>query len=110
MVFTKALKILSVLVVIISVLVILAEKYLPEQEELRRVEDLPEELRDWYQRGKYYNVFGHRVFAIWNGDSKGENLALTLGLTKILFQNCLGLVFENLLLLESCKTRIVILT
>jgi hypothetical protein len=73
MVFTKTLKILSVLVAIISVLVILAEKYLPEQEGLRRVEDLPEELRDWFKRGKYYNVFGHRVFAIWNGGSKGDN-------------------------------------
>ena len=72
MVLTKTLKILSAVVVIFSVLVILAEKYLPEQEELRRVEDLPDELRDWFKRGKYYNVFGHRVFAIWNGDSKGE--------------------------------------
>ncbi len=76
MVFTKTLKILSVLIVIFAVLVILAEKYLPEQEELRRVEDLPEELRDWFKRGKYYNVFGHRVFAIWNGDSKGKNSPL----------------------------------
>lgn len=73
------LKILSVLVALVSISLVLIEKYLPGQEELRRVEDLPVEVADWFQRGKYYNVFGHRIFTIWNADTyQGMNASVFL--------------------------------
>jgi hypothetical protein len=77
MVFTKSLNLLSILVVIFSISVVLLEKFLPDQRELRRVEDLPDQLVDWFKRGKYYNVFGNRVFAIWNEkQSEGDSVFL----------------------------------
>ena len=62
-------KVLSVFVALLAISVVLIEKFLPDQEELRRVEELPGEVADWFQRGRYYNVFGHRVFAIWNAEA-----------------------------------------
>jgi len=69
MVLTKTLKVLSIFVVLISISVVLIERYLPDQEDVRDVGELPQELSDWFKRGKYYHIYGHRVFAIWNADN-----------------------------------------
>ena len=71
MVLTKTLKLLSLIVVLVSVAIFILEKNLPEQEVLRNVQDLPPDLISWFNRGKYYNVFGHKVFAIWSGAKEG---------------------------------------
>ena len=71
MVLTKTLKFLSLIVVLVSIGILILEKNLPEQEVLRNVQDLPPDLISWFNRGKYYNVFGHKVFAIWTGGIAG---------------------------------------
>ena len=69
MVLSKSLKVISFFVVLLSISVIVIERYLPEQKDCQNVDDLPQELASWFRRGKYFNVFGHRVFAIWESDS-----------------------------------------
>ena len=71
MVLTKTLKLFSLLVVLVSIASVILEKNLPEPEVLSNVQDLPPELISWFNRGQYYNVFGHKVFAIWTGAQTG---------------------------------------
>ena len=72
MVLTKALNFLSLFVLLLSIGVLILEKNLPDPELLTNVQDLPTELISWYNRGKYYNVFGYKVFAIWTGAKQGN--------------------------------------
>ena len=86
MVLTKTLKFLSLIVVLVSIGILILEKNLPEQEVLRNVQDLPPDLISWFNRGKYYNVFGHKVFAIWTGGKEGTPKTLLKLLKSTIFE------------------------
>ena len=72
MVLSKAVKVLSLFVLLLSIGIWILEKNLPEPDVPKNIQDLPTELISWFDRGKYYNVFGHKVFAIWTGAEKGK--------------------------------------
>lgn len=59
-----------------SAMLIMVEKHAPSQPSNLTMEDLPQNIKDWYKRGKMYKVNGRNMFAIKEGEF-GFNLAKT---------------------------------
>ena len=61
---------------VLSTLVFVLEKSLPVQVSLK-FEELPKDVQEWEQKGKYLNVFGQNMFYIQEGDaSKNSDVVI----------------------------------
>ena len=56
----------AIFIAILSILLVVLEKYLPIQPPLT-LEELPKSVQDWEQKGRYLDVFGHKMFVIQEG-------------------------------------------
>ena len=56
----------AIFIGILSILLVFLEKNLPIQPPLT-LEELPKSVQDWEQKGRYLDVFGHKMFVIQEG-------------------------------------------
>ena len=66
----------TIFIAILSILLVILEKNLPVQPALT-LEELPKSVQDWEQKGKYLDVFGHKMFVIQEGQiSKDQDVVV----------------------------------
>ena len=63
----------AIFIAILSILLVILEKNLPVQPALT-LEELPKSVQDWEQKGKYLDVFGHKMFVIQEGQISKDHI------------------------------------